>query len=56
MLHLGVNKLVATGHEVLCATDRTTMRAKSLPEDLRSFLEPFVFSEEEARAQLLQLT
>mgnify|MGYP001228759496 CR=1 FL=1 len=56
VLHLGVNKLAATGHEVLCVTDRTTMRAKPLPEDLRSFLEPFVFSEEEARAQLLQVT
>ena len=54
VLHLGAKQLAATGHEVLCATDRATMKPKPIPEDLRSFLEPFVCSEEEARSRLLQ--
>jgi acyl-CoA thioesterase FadM len=53
VLHVGANQLAVTGHEVLCATDRTTMKPKPLPEDLRSLLAPFVFSEDEARTQLL---
>ncbi len=56
VLHLDTIQLAATGHEVLCATDRVTMRSKPLPAGLCSFLEPFVFSEEEARLQLLQTT
>jgi YbgC/YbaW family acyl-CoA thioester hydrolase len=54
VLHLEANQLAATGHEVLCATDRETMKPKVVPEDLRSFLEPFVCSEEKARARLLR--
>ncbi len=53
VLHVGENQLAVTGHEVLCATDRKTMKPKDLPEDLRSLLEPFAFSEDEARTQLL---
>ena len=54
VLHLGAKQLAATGHEVLCATDRSRMRPKPLPDDLRSFLEPFARAEEEARTLLLQ--
>ena len=54
VLHLGARRLAATGHEVLVATDRDTMKPRPLPGDLRSILEPFSLSEEVAREKLMQ--
>ncbi len=56
VLHLGARRLAAAGHEVLVATDRDTMKPRSLPGDLRSILEPFSLSEEAAREKLMQST
>ncbi len=53
VLHLGARRLAAVGHEVLVATDRERLKPRSLPDELRSLLEPFSLSEEEARALLL---
>ncbi len=50
--HLGANRLAATGHEVLVCTDRDDLRPRPFPADLRSALESFQCSEEEARVGL----
>jgi len=46
------NRLAAIGHEVLVCTDRTSLKSRRLPVDLRSMLEPFTCSEADARAHL----
>jgi YbgC/YbaW family acyl-CoA thioester hydrolase len=45
-------RLAATGHEVLVCTDRTTLRPRPLPGELRSLLEPFACTPAQAREQL----
>jgi YbgC/YbaW family acyl-CoA thioester hydrolase len=52
VLHVGATRLAAVGHEVLVCTDRATLRPLPVPSDLRTFLQPFTISEEQARAQL----
>ncbi len=47
--HLGARRLAATGHEVLVATDRTTLKACKLPAELRTILEPFSLASDHAR-------
>lgn len=54
VLHLGARKLAAAGHEVLVATEREKLEPRPLPEELRSLLEPFSLSQEDARARLLE--
>ena len=49
VLHLESGRLAAAGHEVLVATDRTTMRPKPLPEELVTLLQAFHLSAGEAR-------
>ena len=56
VLHLGAGRLAATGHEVLVATDRTTMKSCKLPEELRAILEPFSLSSDQARQALSATT
>ena len=52
VIHLGVGKLAAVGHEVLVCTDRSTLRPRPLPPDLRALLEPFAMKDTEARRHL----
>jgi YbgC/YbaW family acyl-CoA thioester hydrolase len=52
VLHVGAGELAATGHEVLVCTERASLRPIPLPDQLRSVLEPFALSENEARRQL----
>ncbi|NIM48828.1 MAG: hypothetical protein GTN62_03475 [Gemmatimonadales bacterium] len=52
VLHLGAGQLAATGHEVLVCTDRSTMRPRELPADLRDVLEPFALAAADARRSL----
>lgn len=54
VLHLGARKLAAAGHEVLVATERESLKPRSLPDEMRSLLEPFSLSEEDARARLFE--
>ncbi len=53
VLHIEANRLTAVGHEVLVATDRTSLAPQPFPTDLREMLEPFLLSEDEARSALL---
>jgi len=52
VLNLGARTLAATGHEVLVATTRDTLVSRPLPQELRTYFEPFLMSVEEARAEL----
>jgi YbgC/YbaW family acyl-CoA thioester hydrolase len=52
VLHIGVNRLSVTGHEILVCTTRDTLRSRPLPTDLRDHLAPFLTTESEARAAL----
>jgi YbgC/YbaW family acyl-CoA thioester hydrolase len=52
VLHVGANRLAAAGHEVLVCTDRSTLKPRPVPPELRALLEPFTLSEQQARAQL----
>ncbi len=54
VLHLGARRLAAAGHEVLVATERESLKPRSLPDEMRSLLEPFSLSEEDARARLFE--
>ena len=53
VLHLGAKALAATGSEVLVCTDRSTLRPRPLPADLRRVLERYSLEEADARAQLM---
>lgn len=53
VLHLGSMQLAAAGHEVLVATERSTLKPRPLPEGLRSILAPFHMSAEAGRKHLL---
>ena len=53
VLHIQANRLTAVGHEVLVATDRTSLAPQPFPTDLRKMLEPFLLSEDQARSVLL---
>jgi YbgC/YbaW family acyl-CoA thioester hydrolase len=48
----GKGRLAAAGHEVLVCTDRQTLKSRPLPEDLRTRLQPFECTEQEARKAL----
>jgi acyl-CoA thioester hydrolase len=50
VVHLGANRLAASGHEVLVCTERGSLTPKPIPDALLRALEPFVFSEVEARS------
>ncbi|MFQ5744113.1 MAG: acyl-CoA thioesterase [Acidobacteriota bacterium] len=52
VLHLGVEKLAAIGHEVLVCVSRDTMRPRPLPTALRQKLQPFTLTEAQARSSL----
>ncbi len=54
VLHLEARRLAAAGHEVLVATERESLKPRSLPDEMRSLLEPFSLSEEDARARLFE--
>lgn len=52
VLHLDAKRLAAAGHEVLVCTDRATLASRPIPDELRTILEQFVFTEAEARGRL----
>lgn len=52
VLHLGVGRLAAAGHEVLVCTDRSSLQSKPLPPELRKPLGKFTMTTEEARRWL----
>ncbi len=49
VVHLGMNQLAAAGHEVLVCTERSTLRPKPLPAELKEILARFTLSEADAR-------
>jgi acyl-CoA thioester hydrolase len=49
VVHVGANRLAASGHEVLVCTDRGSLVPKPIPDVLSRALQPFAFSEAEAR-------
>jgi acyl-CoA thioester hydrolase len=52
VLHLQSQEIAAAGHEVLVVTDRSTMKSRAVPDELKASLEPFCSSAEEARSDL----
>ena len=54
VLHLKSGKLAAAGHEVLVVTDRTDMKSRPVPDELKQRLEEFSTSEAEARSHLFE--
>ena len=48
----GTEHFGAVGHEVLVCTDRTTIRPRALPPELREILSPFAVTQAQARAYL----
>lgn len=52
VVHPGVRRLAAVGHEVLVCSDRETMKSRPLPPDLLQLLKPFCMDEAVARAHL----
>lgn len=52
VFHVGVGELAAAGREVLVCTDRTVLRPRALPEELRVLLQPFLMSETVARRRV----
>ena len=52
VLHLDAGKLAASGHEILVATTRDTLRSRPLPDELRTSFEPYVTTRDEALAAL----
>lgn len=52
VLHLGVNKLAVTAHEILVCTTQDTLESRPLPPELIDMLSPYLMTEEEARSQL----
>lgn len=52
VLHLETGRLAAVGHEVLVCTDRMSMKARPLPDTLRTALSRFALAPAEAREHL----
>jgi acyl-CoA thioester hydrolase len=52
VMHIASRSLTAAGHEVLVCTERESMRPRTLPDELKTCLERYTFSELEARDQL----
>jgi len=52
VLHVDAGVLAATGHEVLVCTRRDTLRSRPLPDALRAHFDPYLTTEEAARAEL----
>ncbi len=52
VVHRGAGVLAATGHEILVCTNRADLRPVSIPDDLRTQLDPYRMSTEDARAAL----
>ena len=52
ILHLAAHRLAVVGHEVLVCVDRSSMRPRPLPDELRHLLEPFCLTEAQVRSQL----
>ena len=48
----GTEHFGAVGHEVLVCTDRTALRPRTLPAELREILSPFAVTTAQARAYL----
>jgi len=48
----GTGHFGAVGHEVLVCTDRTDLRPRPLPAELREILSPFAVTQAQARAHL----
>lgn len=51
--HIALNRMAATGNEVLVCTDRTTLKSKPLPEELISLLHRYLMTEEKARTHFV---
>ena len=54
VLHVESGKLAAAGHEVLVVTDRTEMKSRPVPDELKECLEEFSTSEAVARSHLFE--
>jgi len=52
VLNVSAQRFGAAGHEVLVCTDRTTMKSRALPDEMRDLLKPFCMTEQEARSRL----
>ncbi len=52
VLHLKSRRMAATGHEILVVTDRSTMKSRPIPEELKKSLFQFSLGEEDARRHL----
>ena len=50
--HLGTGRLAAQGHEVLVCTDRTELRPRPLPDELKQVFDPYAMTSEAARAAM----
>ena len=53
VLHLKSGQMAASGHEILVVTDRSTMKSRPIPEQLKTSLAQFSLGEEDARRYLL---
>ena len=54
VLHLKSRRMAAAGHEILVVTDRSAMKSRPIPEELRTSLSQFGLGKEEARRYLLE--
>ena len=52
VLHLKSRRMAATGHEILVVTDRSSMKSRPIPEELKTSLFQFNLGEEDARRYL----
>lgn len=52
VIHVEADRLAASACEVLVCADRTTLKSKPVPPELRKLLAPFTLSEEAARQWL----
>lgn len=52
VLHVGSGRLAAVAHEVLVCADRTALKPRELPTELKAALDRFRLSEPEARKHL----
>ncbi len=52
VLHLKSRQMAATAHEILVVTDRTAMKSRPIPAELKTSLLQFSLDEEDARRYL----
>lgn len=52
VLHIEAKKLAAVGHEILVCVSRRSLESKPLPPELRTLLEPYTLTKQQARQSL----